>query len=126
MKFLPAFSWILKLKLQAVLIRIYNRSPPESLVWNVRVSVLSNDDIPCFTDNAMFLYVLIAEEKITSKVSLKPPEYINRNRYKINQLECLPTSFFRLDSVYEPLLAKQLFSIRFNCCRMNRHTDETI
>jgi hypothetical protein len=126
MKFLPAFSWILKLKRQTVLIRIYSRSPPESLVWNVRVSVFSNDDITRFMNDSMFFYVLIAEEKITSKVSLKPPEYINRNRYKINQLERLTTSFFRLDSVKDSLLAKQFFSIRFNCCRMNRHTDETI
>jgi hypothetical protein len=77
-------------------------------------------------DNSMFFYVLIAEEKITSKVSLKPPEYIHRSRYYINQLERLPASFLRLDSVKDPLLAKQFFSIRFNCCRMNRHTDETI
>ncbi|MGD8364369.1 MAG: hypothetical protein PVI36_05585, partial [Desulfobacterales bacterium] len=71
MKFLPAFSWILKLKFQAVLSRIHGRSPSEGLVWNVRVSVLSNDDITHFMDNSMFFYVLIAEEKITSKVGLK-------------------------------------------------------
>jgi len=34
-KFLPAFLWILKLEVYAVLARVNGCSPPEGLVWNV-------------------------------------------------------------------------------------------
>ena len=60
------------------------------------------------------------------KIGLEPPEYIDRNRYQVNQFEPLTASFFQLYSVNNTLFVEQFFSIWFSSSMMNGHTDKAI
>jgi hypothetical protein len=126
MKPMPAFPGVFQLEVQAVLIRKKGRTPSEGLVGRIRVSVGSDGDIARLMNQPMFLYVSVAEKKITAKVGLEPPEYIDRNRYEVNQFERLSASFFRFDSVYHSLFVEQLLIIGLSGGRMNGQTNEAI
>jgi hypothetical protein len=123
---MPAFPGVFQLEIQTVLIRKKGRTPSKRLVGRIRVFVRSDGDIVRLLNQPMFLYVSVAEEKITMKIGLEPPEYIDRNRYQVNQFEPLTASFFRLYSVNNTLFVEQLFSIWLNGGMMNGHTDKAI
>lgn len=123
---MPAFPGVFQLEIQAVLIRKEGRTPSERLIWCVRVPVLGNGNIARFKDKPMCFDISVAKEKIATKIGLEPPEYIDRNRYEVNQFERLSASFFRFDSVYHSLFVEQLLIIGLSAGRMDGQTNKAI
>jgi hypothetical protein len=77
-------------------------------------------------NQAVFLYISVAKEKITTKVGLESPKHINRNGHEVYQFEPLSASSFRQDSVHHLLLVNQFFGIGFSSGRMNGQSNEAV
>lgn len=123
---MAAFQWVFQVKDQAMMFGERFRAPSERLAGRFRITVFGNNRISRFKNEAVFFDKLVTEQKTTAEIGLESPENIDWHRYQIDQLEGLPTSAFRFDSVDNALLVQQFLFVGFNTGGMKWHSDEPI
>jgi hypothetical protein len=123
---MAAFQSVFQVKDQAMSFGKRFRAPSECLSGRFRIPVFGNNDVTRLENESVFFDELVAEKKTTTEVGLESPEYIDRHRYQIDQLEGFSTSSFRFDSVDNTFSGQQFLFVGFNTGGMKWHADEAI